>query len=472
MKLDEYQKKVTRDTYKAVANKVKGTMLQMPTGSGKTEVGIALLKLHHKCHPDKVHAWLTHREELRSQSSNRIERTKLPVVVMNDFKATDRHWYQSSVNIFSPQLRSYPYIPSSAGLLIVDEAHHTPANSWGSFIANWQHSGGQVVGLTATPWRMSKTQGFEHWYQELVKGPSMSWLQEHNYLATPRVVNPAEALLDKSDAKILTTGDYAFDWMENSVLKLLEHQPVIDHWHRFTADMEDKRTMWFTPTVDCAYALQEVLGDDSVVLIGETSREVRHKYLDRLRNKQLTHLISVDVLSEGLDIPSVPIIATLRPTKSLVVWLQQCGRASRVKGARGVEGGTYYVLDYANNASEHGVPDADREWFLEPRSKTEGKMPFEVVASCYRCREVTLHPASRECWNCGARQYHQCEACHVDRRWTRFKKKDMLVCDLCRKAREEKDRIKQNKRPKYHNHYQNRYRPQKRYVLKIKEYQR
>ena len=478
MGLDDYQVKVLKQTAKHLVDEPRSSvMVQMPTGSGKTEIGIALLWLHQKRYGTKAQAWLTHREELRSQSSSRLSKAGLAVSFMGQYQPSARKWKAGFVNVFGPQLRSLPLELENPGLLIVDEAHHSPASSWGSVIRTWKEQGGAVVGLTATPWRMSKKQGFEAWFDYMVKGPSMRWLQENNYLATPRVVSAPTALLDRSGAKVLSTGDFAWDWMEESVIKMLEHEMVIPHWHEFTESMSDKRTMWFTPTVDCAKALASALGAKSRVLLGETDTPDRHVYLDELRAGKIDHLVSVDVLGEGLDIPSVPIVASLRPTKSLVVWLQQCGRASRAKGARGKEGGEYYVLDYANNASEHGVPDVDRDWSLKPRSRFGSSLPFEIQCSCYDCKTVTLHPSNRECWNCGARQYKPCTACHVDKRWTQFKS-GTSVCDACTKARKEKEALKQGKidpnRRSQYNHKQRMRRrreaPRYRVQLNIKDY--
>ena len=445
--LDEYQKVALKETYtKAIkGGPGSGTLLRMATGTGKTEVGIGLLKVHDKKFPRRVHCWLTHREELREQSSSRLRNSGLPVVVMNDVKVSERKWYRSAVNVVSPQMRKWPKLPTRPGLLIVDEAHHVPAATWSTFVTAWQHMGGIVIGLTATPWRMNKRQGFTAWFQEIVHGPEIGWLQDNNYLAAPKVIAPQEALMDTSNAKIASTGDFDYTWMESETLMLLAHKPVIEHWVKHTANMSDKRTMWFTPTVKSAIELAGALGNDAKVITGDTPSKKRKAYLEMLREGFLTHLVSVDVLGEGLDIPSVPIIATLRPTRSLVVWLQQCGRASRSKGERGVEGGEYIVLDYANNASRHGVPDEEHTWSLEPREKYESTIKGGIYAVCYNltCGDIVLHPANRFCWFCSEPQYFKCGECHVERRWTKFKggskKRNKpkskgeirVVCDVC-----------------------------------------
>ena len=88
------------------------------------------------------------------------------------------------------------------------------------------------------------------------------------------------------------------------------------------------------------------------VLTADTPKKERGEILAALRYKRITHLISVDVLGEGIDIPSVPIIASMRPTQSTVVAMQQWGRGSRPKN--NTDGGEYILIDYVNNTKRHG----------------------------------------------------------------------------------------------------------------------
>ena len=439
MKVRPYQQEIIQSTVDYIQGLGHGCgiMVQSPTGSGKTVVGIKLIEMFMKAQPNHAHAWLTHRRELRKQSGSSLIGQGISVYHMSVVPPDRRFWSTKRVNIISPAMKRWPAFTkkSPPGLLIVDEAHHTPAASWARFVKEWQTLGGIVVGLTATPWRMSKNQSFLPWYGALVKGPSIKELQENDYLATPRVVHPPNAHIDESDARMMSTGDYAFDWMEESVKRLLDQEVVAEHWIATVADRKDKRTMWFLPTVYSAYMLKGILehatGLPAEVLDGDTPADQRDRILAALKYKRLTHLISVDVLGEGIDIPSVPIVASLRTTKSLVVWLQQCGRASRPK--KKDKAGFYTVLDYAGNSQRHGTPDAPREWFLDARSKHSKGMQDPPVANCFNaaCREggVQLHPAERFCWNCNFPQYGPCERCHVHQRWTQIGKDK--VCNGC-----------------------------------------
>ena len=431
MRLRDYQEELVAEADPRLRPSC-GVMLQCPTGSGKTEMGIAALLARRGA--GMCDAWLTHRRELDRQSGTRLNLAGLHTVRMGAFAGPERFWHSKAVTIVSPSLRRWPTPPKGrTGLLVVDEAHHTPAGTWAKLVTQWRAAGGAVLGLTATPWRMSKSQGFSEWYDHLLIGPSVALLQEQGYLARPRVYTPRGAEMQMRKEDISSMGDYLARAMERDAVRMLDHDYVVPAWRQRTARMEDKRTLWFLPTVHSANKMASQL-ESAAVLTGETPDAEREKVLRALADKRLTHLVSVDVISEGLDIPSVPVVATLRPTLSLVTYLQQCGRGSRPKGA---DGGEYVLLDYAKNSLEHGVPDTDREWSLLPRSRTSAGGGKPPVARCHHpeCDHV-MHTATRRCEECNSDQYFVCPSCHVERRWTQYlfdREGIQSACLECRK---------------------------------------
>ena len=69
----------------------------------------------------------------------------------------------------------------------------------------------------------------------------------------------------------------------------------------------------------------------------------------------------------------------LRPTKSLTLYIQQSMRPMRYQpGKRAV------ILDHVGNYARFGLPDADREWTLDPNhTKKQDKAP--PVRQCPKC---------------------------------------------------------------------------------------
>lgn len=66
------------------------------------------------------------------------------------------------------------------------------------------------------------------------------------------------------------------------------------------------------------------------MLSGEDSEDERERTIESLESDNgLDYIISVDVLNEGVDIPSVNQIIMLRPTESAIIFVQQLGRGLR-----------------------------------------------------------------------------------------------------------------------------------------------
>lgn len=116
----------------------------------------------------------------------------------------------------------------------------------------------------------------------------------------------------------------------------------------------------------------------------------------KLSRRQVHVVVNVGVLTEGFDCPPVSCIIVARPTKSLVLWRQMCGRGARKGGRRKRR---YIVLDHAGNVWRHGFPDSPVEWSLEGREKpSSGESP---VRRCEECGAINALGAT-ECSECGA----------------------------------------------------------------------
>ena len=71
----------------------------------------------------------------------------------------------------------------------------------------------------------------------------------------------------------------------------------------------------------------------------------RTSSLEALRGGDLEVVFSVDMFNEGVDVPSVDTVLMLRPTESVIIWLQQFGRGLRLS-----PGKTHLnVIDYIGN---------------------------------------------------------------------------------------------------------------------------
>lgn len=69
------------------------------------------------------------------------------------------------------------------------------------------------------------------------------------------------------------------------------------------------------------------------MLSGNDSEEARVAAIERLAGEEsenaLDYIISVDIFSEGVDVPEINQVLMLRPTQSPIVFIQQLGRGLR-----------------------------------------------------------------------------------------------------------------------------------------------
>ena len=78
----------------------------------------------------------------------------------------------------------------------------------------------------------------------------------------------------------------------------------------------------------------------------------RDEVLDKLRHRQIDVVVSVDVISEGTDLPCVSGAILLRPTNSEALYMQQVGRILRPE-----KGKTAIVIDHVGNTYRHDFID-------------------------------------------------------------------------------------------------------------------
>jgi superfamily II DNA or RNA helicase len=134
------------------------------------------------------------------------------------------------------------------------------------------------------------------------------------------------------------------------------------------------------------------------VIHGELSDDERSAMIARLDRGEIRGLWSVELISEGFDLPEVSCAILCRPTKSLSLHLQQLGRILRLSPGKE----TAIVLDHAGNLMREGLGAAeqDREWTLEGVKKA--KASAETLPAVCQCRECfAMFHRAPICPRCG-----------------------------------------------------------------------
>jgi superfamily II DNA or RNA helicase len=218
--------------------------------------------------------------------------------------------------------------------LVVDEAHHGAASSYRQLFEHLQPN--QLLGLTATPERMDGSSILPDFGYRMTAEIRLPEALSEKLLCPFHYFGIADNI-DLSGENFWRNGRYAADALERIFtgddIRAKQRVDLILHaLHRYQPDLDDVRGVGFCAGVQHAHYMAEHFqkaGIKAAVVVGSTPREEREQHLRYLRDGLLNFLFTVDVLSEGVDIPEINLVLFLRPTESITVFLQQLGRGLR-----------------------------------------------------------------------------------------------------------------------------------------------
>lgn len=216
-----------------------------------------------------------------------------------------------------------PFLPS---LLISDECHHSPSDSWQDI--KMYLNGCPNIGLTATPFRGTPkgTQDFlTEWNDTINQVLSLRQAVEQGYYQMP---TPVLWPMIDDDMVEVVGGEFKVTSLNAMVCDRIK--AVVERLSGFycrKSQLWDMPTMVALPSTICVLAFAEECtkqGLPNVCVTQSTSREAR-KTAFRKTVDQSRILLQIDVVSEGVDLP-IQRIVDLKSTMSPVRWMQQVGR--------------------------------------------------------------------------------------------------------------------------------------------------
>jgi DNA repair protein RadD len=125
--------------------------------------------------------------------------------------------------------------------------------------------------------------------------------------------------------------------------------------------------------------------------VAETPADERDAVIADFRFGRLQALVNVNILTVGFDVAEVDLIALLRPTLSVGLYVQMVGRGSRLASGKR----NCLVLDFAANVRRHGPVDQ-----ADGKRKPWGKDGEAPTKTCPECNEIVA-AAALECPACG-----------------------------------------------------------------------
>jgi len=387
MQLRDYQEsavQAVRDSFRAGH---KNTLLVSPTGSGKTVIFSYIAA--GMARNNKRILIVAHRRELLKQISNALKRVGVAHAVMTGGYRGVPTANVVVASVFTLVKRIKGIEPFD--LIIGDEAHHfTPDSSWGKVVMGFPRA--RVLGVTATPERLDG-KGLGQMFSDMVMGPTVAELTAQGFLSHAVVYAPSAPDLGGVGTRM---GDYVQKQLEDAMDKAVITGSAVKHYGKYAPG---KKAIAFCVSVKHAKNLAKEFRDAGFAashIDGGMKEDERDNVLKAFEEGRVRVLTSCDLVSEGFDLPSVEVAILLRPTKSLGLYLQQCGRAIRPHPDKE----RTIILDHAGNTARHGFIDDDREWtladgFVQGRGKRD---KAETVRTCTAC--FAMHKPSPTCPVC------------------------------------------------------------------------
>ncbi|MDH5099775.1 DEAD/DEAH box helicase [Lactobacillus kefiranofaciens] len=377
-KLFDYQRKLVTEARNALAQGNKGVLIVSPPGSGKSIVIAEIARLAVK--RGRHVLFFVHRQELVKQIKDSFKKQNVDLT----------HCTIMTVGKVANRLNILP----KPNLIIVDESQHSRAKTYRKIFD--YYAGVPKLGFSGSPWRLSG-KGFKDIYSAMVQGPTTKWLIEHHKLAPFTLYG--YQLGDKSTLKHSSTGDYTKQSIDDFTRSII-HGDIIKSWLKFA---KDRKTIVYCHSISFSKIVAREFRDagiNAAHVDSHTPAQRRKEIMDSFKQGRIKVLCNVNLVSEGWNVPDCSCIVLLRPTESLVVYLQQAMRAMRYQPNKQA-----IIIDQVGNFKKFGLPDTDYHWSLEDREKHPHKdegtaADGPAIKTCPECFAV-IEASKVTCPLCG-----------------------------------------------------------------------
>ncbi len=408
IKLYDYQEEAIKSLWEFFKTHGKGNpIVAMPTGSGKSVVIAGFIHLIFKKFHDQKVLVITHSKELISQNHERLLQM----------------WPEAPAGICSAGLNQRDYAHSiifggiatvkgkaekfgHVDLLLIDEAHLVSPNDdtmYQGFVKALKTANPylRVIGFTATPWRTSQgkltdpylTRAgesvpplFSHVCYDITDINGFKRLLKANKMAL-LIPKQTEVALDVEGVKIR-----GGEFVEKDLQQAVDKEEVTYAALKETIELGHDRKHWLIFASGITHAdhicdMLNSLGVSTVAMHSKMPREQADENLRKFKAGEVRAAVNNNMLTTGFDFPAIDMIVCLRPTSSVVFWIQMLGRGTRVHK----EKENTLVLDFSRNTQRLGPINDPRLPFKG--KKGNGQAP---VKTCPKCNCIN-HISARMC---------------------------------------------------------------------------
>lgn len=340
IKPNKMQKEALKNLQKLrLLRETKGLIISA-TGTGKTY----LAALDVKNYNPKRFLFVAHREQILKKSLDSFhkvlggdKKTNYGILSGNA-KNTDAKYLFATVQTLSKAENLNQFKRDEFDYILIDEAHHVGSKIYGKLLDYFTPD--FLLGMTATPERSDDKNIYELFdynvpYEiRLQEALEEEMLVPFHYIGVSDYTYNGEVIDDNTNLKYLVSEERVKYVVEQS--KYYGYDGDVLHGLVFVSRKEE---------ADEIAKLLTKNGYPAQMLSGEDSQEQREQAIEKLKNGELTYLVTVDIFNEGIDIPFINQVIMMRKTESVIVFVQQLGR-----GLRKAQGKEYLtVIDFIGN---------------------------------------------------------------------------------------------------------------------------
>lgn len=333
IKPNKMQKEALKNLQKLrLLRETKGLIISA-TGTGKTY----LAALDVKNYNPKRFSFVAHREQILKKSLDSFhkvlggdKKTNYGILSGNA-KNTDAKYLFATVQTLSKAENLNQFKRDEFDYILIDEAHHVGSKIYGKLLDYFTPD--FLLGMTATPERSDDKNIYELFdynvpYEiRLQEALEEEMLVPFHYIGVSDYTYNGEVIDDNTNLKYLVSEERVKYVVEQS--KYYGYDGDVLHGLVFVSRKEE---------ADEIAKLLTKNGYPSQMLSGEDSQEQREQAIEKLKNGELTYLVTVDIFNEGIDIPFINQVIMMRKTESVIVFVQQLGR-----GLRKAQGKEYLI---------------------------------------------------------------------------------------------------------------------------------
>jgi DNA repair protein RadD len=396
--LRPYQIAVVAKCNDVVANGKRRPLIVAPTGAGKTLIAAAIIKT--AMAEERRVLVLGHTREIIKQTSLKLSGYQVEhgIIQADLVGDVDQSVQVASIQtLWSRAMRTDRMALPAADLLIIDEAHHCPANTYRQIIKSYPNA--VLIGLSATPCR-GDGRGLGGIFDVIVECPQVPELIQQGFLVRTRVYAPVDPDLKGVKTRV---GDYVASQLAERMDRDNLVGDIVSHWHKYG---QRRKTVCFAVDVKHSIHVRDEFiksGVRAEHVDGSTPKADRDAVLARLASGETELVTNCMVLTEGWDLPDVSCAILARPTKKMGLYRQMVGRVLRPAPGKF----NAVVLDHSGAVFRHGFVEDRVEWTLDPEKRATNPVHVTRLAKgngsrlleCSRC--ASMRVAGEACRHCG-----------------------------------------------------------------------